>query len=121
VRPGDSLERIAQDHQVSVQQLRLWNNLKGSRIYAGQQLTIVSDAKRVRIVSEIPATASAQTSAPGGQTVYVVKKGDTLWDIARAYDVKPEDLQAWNDLSGKRIYAGQELVILVGVSGGASR
>jgi LysM repeat protein len=110
VRPGDSLERIAQEHQVSVQQLKLWNNIKGSRIYAGQELNLMADARRVKIVNELPKNAIA-SSAPGVQTIYVVKKGDTLWDIARAHDVTPKELQAWNDLNGKRIYAGQELVI----------
>jgi membrane-bound lytic murein transglycosylase D len=110
VRPGDNLERIAQAHQVSVQQLKLWNNLKGSKIYAGQELNLMADARRVKIVSEIPKDAG-KSSESGRQTIYVVKKGDTLWDIARAYDVTAKELQAWNDLNGRRIYAGQELVI----------
>ncbi|MBP1654074.1 MAG: Membrane-bound lytic murein transglycosylase [Bacteroidetes bacterium] len=110
VRPGDTLERIAQAHQVSVQQLKLWNNLKGSKIYAGQELNLMADARRVKIVTEIPKDAG-KASRSGGQTIYVVKKGDTLWDIARAYAVTAKQLQAWNDLNGKRIYAGQELVI----------
>ena len=110
VKSGDNLERIAQAHQVSVQQLKLWNNLKGSKIYAGQELNLMADARRVKIVSEIPKDAG-KSSESGRQTIYVVKKGDTLWDIARAYDVTAKDLQAWNDLNGRRIYAGQELVI----------
>ena len=110
VRSGDNLEKIAQAHQVSTQQLKLWNNLKGSKIYAGQELNLMADARRVKIVSELPKGADmSPTSA--GPTIYVVKKGDTLWDIARAHAVTPKELQAWNDLNGKRIYAGQELVI----------
>jgi membrane-bound lytic murein transglycosylase D len=110
VKAGDSLDKIAEAHQVSVQQLKLWNNLKGSKIYAGQELNLMADARRVKIVAEIPKNAG-QPSTSGHQTIYVVKRGDTLWDIARAYAVTAKDLQAWNDLNGKRIYAGQELVI----------
>jgi LysM repeat protein/beta-lactamase class D len=40
VRSGDTLTSIAQRHGVSVQALRSWNNLRSSRINAGQQLTI---------------------------------------------------------------------------------
>ena len=43
--------------------------------------------------------------------VYVVKKGDTLWDIAKAFAVTPSDLKEWNDLARNKIVAGQELVI----------
>jgi membrane-bound lytic murein transglycosylase D len=110
VKAGDSLDKIAEAHQVSVQQLKLWNNLKGSKIYAGQELNLMADARRVKIVAEIPKDAG-KPSTSGHQTIYVVKRGDTLWDIARAYAVTAKDLQAWNDLNGKRIYAGQELVI----------
>jgi membrane-bound lytic murein transglycosylase D len=40
----------------------------------------------------------------------VVKKGDTLWDIARAHKVSSDDLRRWNGLprdAGLR--PGQEL------------
>jgi membrane-bound lytic murein transglycosylase D len=103
VREGDSLDKIAREHGVSVDQLRRWNKIKGSRIYEGQELTIHADAKSVNL-------ASAKT--PGtqkGSTVYVVKKGDTLWDIAKAHGVTPDELKNWNDLERNKIQEGQAL------------
>jgi membrane-bound lytic murein transglycosylase D len=46
IRPGDTLEEIALSHNVSVEQLRRWNNIRGSRIYAGKELIIYPDAQR---------------------------------------------------------------------------
>jgi hypothetical protein len=40
VRRGDSLWEIARDHDTTVQELRQANNLRNSRIYAGQVLTV---------------------------------------------------------------------------------
>jgi hypothetical protein len=40
VRSGDSLWTIAREHGTSVDELRMLNNLRGSRIYAGQILEI---------------------------------------------------------------------------------
>ncbi|MEK7798743.1 MAG: LysM peptidoglycan-binding domain-containing protein, partial [Acidobacteriota bacterium] len=40
VKRGETLHRIARLYDVSVQQVRSWNRLEGSRIYAGQVLTI---------------------------------------------------------------------------------
>lgn len=99
VKVGDSLDKIARDHGVTVEQLRRWNRLQGSRIYAGQALTIHSDAKSVSLKKEPQKRSS----------VYVVRKGDTLWDIARAHGVTPDELRSWNDLGRNQIHEGQEL------------
>jgi membrane-bound lytic murein transglycosylase D len=110
VKKGDILQEIAGAHGVSVAQIMRWNKLKSSAIREGQRLTILSGAQNVKLVSE---SHSSQKRMAGqkGEAVYVVKKGDTLWDIARAHEVTPADLRAWNDLSRNTIMAGQELVI----------
>jgi membrane-bound lytic murein transglycosylase D len=109
VKKGDTLEEIAKAHGVSVAQIMRWNKLRRSSIRGGQRLTILSGAKNVRLVAE---SKSAKSKAgKKGEIVYVVKKGDTLWDIARAHEVTTADLRAWNDLGKNKIVAGQELVI----------
>jgi membrane-bound lytic murein transglycosylase D len=40
VRSGDTLSAIAARHGCSISELRSWNNLSGSRIYAGQTLKV---------------------------------------------------------------------------------
>ena len=42
---------------------------------------------------------------------YRVRRGDSLWDIARQFDTSVEQIQAANELRGARIYAGQVLSI----------
>ena len=42
VQHGDTLGSIAQQHDVTVHQLREWNDLAGSRIYPGQELQVDS-------------------------------------------------------------------------------
>lgn len=46
------------------------------------------------------------------ETVYVVKKGDTLSAIARKYNVSVNNLKAWNNLKNDNIGIGQKLVVL---------
>ncbi len=46
-----------------------------------------------------------------GQTVYVVRAGDTLSGIAKAHDVTISDLRLANDLAGDRILVGQRLEV----------
>jgi len=111
VKSGDTLEEIAAKLGVSVEQLRLWNNLKSSRINAGQTLVVHKGAENVLLLAQ-GSPIPKKTAKDGKTVVYVVKRGDTLWDIAKAYAVTPEELKEWNDLGRNRIYAGQELRII---------
>jgi len=52
------------------------------------------------------------TIAGKTKIIHVVKKGETLGEIADAYKVGLSNLRAWNNLYGSRfIYPGQKIVI----------
>lgn len=62
-----------------------------------------------RAPARIEAPKPAPPDAPVGK-VHVVKKGDTLFGIAREHGLNPRDLSAWNNLdNGNRISVGQQL------------
>ena len=44
VRPGDTLTAIASRYGTTVQRLKSWNNLRGTRIAAGNTLTVYTRA-----------------------------------------------------------------------------
>ncbi len=54
---------------------------------------------------------SASTSATSISTTYEVRRGDSLWAIARRNQLTVEALKTANNLSTSRIVAGQTLVI----------
>ncbi|MDE6284236.1 MAG: LysM peptidoglycan-binding domain-containing protein [Bacilli bacterium] len=49
--------------------------------------------------------------APSGSNYYTVKSGDTLWSIARKYNVSVDELKQANNLSGNLLNVGQNLII----------
>lgn len=63
-----------------------------------------------------PATAQPQpTPAPGGNQVYTVKLGDTLFSIGRLYNVNPYTIAAASNIPYPYvIYPGQQLTIPTG-------
>jgi LysM repeat protein len=62
-------------------------------------------------------SATAQAS----EEFYAVKRGDTIYSIARAYGIPPAELAERNGLSrGFHVYAGQRLII-PGLSGLADK
>jgi membrane-bound lytic murein transglycosylase D len=111
VQSGETLESIGRDHGVTIDQLKRWNKLKSSRIKSGQRLVIHKSAENVRLVTPNSKPGALPKKGDNKTVVYVVKKGDTLWDIAKAFEVTPTALREWNDLERNKIFAGQELVI----------
>lgn len=98
VKSGDVLGKIADRHGVSVSNLMSWNNLRSNTIHPGQKLNIYVDPGYKKTSASNPAKPAAK---PAGK-YHVVKKGDTLWDIAKLYkEVTVDDL--------KRLNAGSNL------------
>ena len=108
VKSGDVLGVIAQRYHVSVNDLRSWNNIRGNTIYPGQKLVILQKSNGTVSSS----TQSNQTPSPSSN-YHMVRKGDTLWDIAKLYPgVTVEDLKRLNgntDLN--RLQPGQKIKI----------
>jgi membrane-bound lytic murein transglycosylase D len=100
VRSGDTLSAIASRYRVSVSELRRANGLSSSRIYPGNRLTVPGGSD---------GGVTGQRS--GSTTTYRVRKGDTLYDIARQFGVSVTELRRLNGLSDSRIYPGDVLRI----------
>jgi len=91
IRRGDTLWEIARREGVTTEKIRRWNNLRSSQyIYPGDRLTIWKASK------ELGAGGVAMASHEGGY--YKVRRGDTLWDIARTFQTSVGDLKRWNGI-----------------------
>ncbi len=119
VRSGDTMWDIARAFGTSVQAIRRINYIeRGSRIYVGQKLKIPSDAKNLES-SSYASKSSNKTISPSGSTNgHKVRKGDTLWDIARMYGTTTSAIRKLNGLGrSSRIYPGQVLNVNSNKSG----
>ena len=101
VKKGDSLWSIAKRFNTTVDILKEINNLKSNTLSIGQKLKIKKN--EVIIEPEIDIIIP--------QEKYVVKKGDTLYSIAKTYDVSIKDLKDFNNLVDNTLSIGQELII----------
>ncbi|WP_069470648.1 LysM peptidoglycan-binding domain-containing protein [Candidatus Marithrix sp. Canyon 246] len=120
VESGQTLWNIARRYNIKVAELKQWNKLGNKSIKAGQEL-ILSAPIIEPLVVEKPILAAV---APINETVPIVeeekkqiilthkvKNGETLWRIARRYNVKTTKIQQWNKLQGKTVRVGQQLLI----------
>ncbi len=85
---------------MTVQDLKVWNNLKASTIVPGQNIRLSSPAK------------SSPESTAQGYMNYIVKAGDTLSGIAEKFNgMTVSKLKALNGLTRSAIVPGMRLII----------
>lgn len=135
VKNGDNLNRIAIKHHISLQQLKKWNGLQTNYLIAGQRLVITDKTydtikqnnlshynnKSIKIPfsPEISSNFSPnifQKKDPriiNNFETYIVKEGDTLFNISRRYSkVSVDQLRNWNDINNvKFLKPGTKLKI----------
>jgi len=111
VRRNDSLWTIAVKHKTSVRLIQALNNMgRSSKIVPGQKLKIPSGNAASASTSSTR-LASATTNG-NGQITYIIKRNDTLYEIARKYNVSHKDIMTWNKIKNHRtIKPGQKIII----------
>lgn len=114
VKAGESLEKIANKYNVTIDQIKDWNldKIKGDVIVSGTKLKIIS--KSTSLAENNTQKNSKENSKKPKITKYRVKKGDTLISIANRFNVSVDDIVEWNKIKKKKIdniHEGEYLII----------
>ena len=91
VKSGDSLWKIANLYDINIKDLININNLSDLNLKINQELLV--------------------PKIMNNQNTYIVKKGDTLWSIAKKYNMTIEELKKLNNLETNLLSVNQELII----------
>ena len=103
VQRGDNLFSIAKKFNVSLEDLKKWNNLDGLNVVQGSKLALVNnDAEPVK---ETPYKTEVKI------TDHVVDRGETLGSIARKFDVSIADIKDWNKIEDNNVQLGAKLIV----------
>ena len=104
VKKGDTLSDLAARFGTSAGEIKKVNGLTNPhRIRKGQKLKIPTRNGN-----------GGKNKANGRWVTYVVKKGDSLWRIARAFGVLMEKLVRWNNLaSPSKLRVGDHIKVFV--------
>jgi membrane-bound lytic murein transglycosylase D len=119
VQAGDSLWTIARNYQVSVRKLAMWNGIDpGAVLNLEQQIVIWMEPaageapKMVRTSAVVPGTAEIK------RVTYEIQNGDSLWTIARRFQVSVDQLCLWNGVPRHTVLQpGSNLQVYVGLTG----
>lgn len=105
VKRGESLATVAKRYGVSTKELIALNHLKSSQVKRGQVLLVQADEDAPKRM------ASRNVKLRIAMSHYVVRRGDTLFSIARKFDVGTDDIKRWNNLGNSNIVPGHKLKI----------
>jgi len=109
VEKGDNLGSIAKKYGVTVDQIKEWNNLEETRVLFGSKLKLIRGENAPIETKAEKAEQQIATAASVRQ--YLVKKGDSLFSIAKKSGVTVENIKEWNDISNENIKPGMKLKI----------
>ncbi|WP_291286547.1 LysM peptidoglycan-binding domain-containing protein [Flavobacterium sp.] len=125
VRKGDNLGAIAEKYNVSIVDLKKWNNLKSNSVAFGRNLKIkseidasVKNPKETKAAlaidkktEEAIASADDKDKNNAQPQEYVVAAGDNLGSIAKKFGTTIAELKELNSLTSNNIGLGKTLVV----------
>lgn len=115
---GESLSVLAKTYNSNVNLIKSVNNLRTNKIIVGQSLIVptalkTNDHYSKSQLNRIKSKQSKSKNSRQYAIYHNVKKGDSLWRIAKKYQVKINELTLWNNRSPKdRLQVGEKIMVL---------
>jgi membrane-bound lytic murein transglycosylase D len=125
VNSGETLSDIAKKYGSTISILKEYNKINGNMIYVGNYILVpvpqnknyyTYQPPRIKTKSSPKSSYSYANVVPANhkKIIYIVKKGDTLGEIAEMYQTKASNIRGWNALYyGQHIYPNQKLTIWI--------
>ena len=102
VSKGDTLYSIAAKNEISVNDLKKYNNLTSDNLYTGQELNIPSGTSII---------TPSENEVINEGSIYEVKKGDTLYSIAKKFNTTVDKIKEINSIVNDILTIGTSLLI----------
>lgn len=108
VAPGETLYSLSKKYQVAVTDLLTWNDLDIKAGIKPGQLLVIQDPTKPDIKEEV-----VKEKKPASIITHEVKSADTLYSVARQYNVSIKDIMDWNGKQDFSLAVGEKLKIFV--------
>ncbi len=105
VAAKETMFSIARQYNVSVDDIKFWNNLKENSLTLGQDILI----KRKPVIETPP--ADVKPTLPTGAKTHTVAAKETMFSISRQYGMTVQQLKDWNGIQDNELKIGQVLSV----------
>lgn len=108
---GETLYQISKAYNVSLDDLKSWNNLSDNNIKLGQELRVQAPAQATSPVKATEEKTSNTATPASGVSYHTVAPGESMYQISRKYGVTIKDIMEWNNKSDFSVSIGEKLLV----------
>jgi membrane-bound lytic murein transglycosylase D len=117
VKRGENLSEIARKYDVSLSDLKEWNDLRlASNLFVGKKIKIEKTETIVKPQYALDTKSNsddAVSSVTENVIVHKIRRGETLMQLTRLYNCSLNDLKEWNKLKSTEVHVDQEVYVYV--------
>lgn len=117
VAAKETMFSIARQYNITVDELKQWNNLTDNNLSIGQEIVVKKGNTPRPVTPTQPQTTATVTVAPARKGTHVVAAKETMFSISKQYGITVQQLKDWNKLEGNEISIGQELQVAASSAG----
>ena len=126
VQPGDTLAELASRFRTNVMTIRMLNGLGNGGLAPGTDLRVPSGTtqlpeKVLRAAAQIDGPQQRQRRGGGRPQIHVVRRGESLWSIARRHNIDHRKLMRLNGKTSRDMLRPGERLIVSTSAGGDRR
>ncbi|MEJ7644099.1 MAG: LysM peptidoglycan-binding domain-containing protein [Chryseolinea sp.] len=107
VAAKETMFSISQAYNVSIEEIKQWNNLTSNALSIGQTIVI----KKTATKPAAPSPAKPVTTSSSAKGKHTVAAKETMFSISKQYGITVQQLKDWNMLEGNELSIGQELSV----------
>jgi len=113
VKQGDTFYSISKALDVTVAELKQWNNITSNEIKIDQKLIyfVAEQISTPEVSLPLDTTSLISPPSTAPNSYYIVKSGDSLYKIARENEMTINQLKELNNLSSDNLRIGQKLAV----------
>jgi LysM repeat protein len=107
VLPKETMFSISRKYGVTMDEIKQWNNLTDNTLSIGQQLTI----KKKNVTSNPDQVTATRPDITAKRGLHTVAGQETMFSIAKKYNISVQQLKDWNHLENAELKIGQTLLV----------
>ncbi len=117
IQAGETIYRVSKIYNVTVDNLKQWNNLTINTVEIGQELTIIEGITKPEVYAEPTPTKKnsnvtvSQSHSSNNVKYHTIQAGETVFRLSKIYGVTVDEIVRWNNLKNFAVIVGQRLVV----------
>ena len=114
IQAGETIYRVSKIYNVTVDNIKQWNNLTQNTVEIGQDLVIMEGNTKPAVYAEPTSTktySNPSVSSNNNTKYHTLQSGETVFRLSKIYGVSVDEIVRWNNIKNFSVSVGQRLVV----------